>query len=133
MEFLRKDKLSKANWKLIVTKSNRRTARVNDYTKLKVSGSVKSPKFIFLGINFSDHSVNKSLTHNCKHEISKCPLLTCPVKIKAKGLMIKSNGLLFEVKNKNTRRRSGVFIVNFEYIYHVVLLIFSVFEYVITA
>ena len=76
MEFLRKGKLSKTNRKLIVTKSNRRTAR--DYTKLKVSGLVKSPIFCCLGINFSDHLFNKSLTYNYKHEISKCPLLTCP-------------------------------------------------------
>ena len=38
---------------------------------------------------------------------------------------------MFKVKNRNTKRRSGVFLVNFEYIWHVILLIFSDFENVI--
>ena len=38
---------------------------------------------------------------------------------------------MFKVKNRNTKRRSGVFLVNFEYIWHVILLIFLDFEHVI--
>ena len=55
MEFPRKDKLSKRNRKLTFMNSNRQTARVNDCAKLKASGSVESPKFISLDMNFSDN------------------------------------------------------------------------------
>ena len=38
---------------------------------------------------------------------------------------------MFKVKNRNTKRRSGVFLVNFKHIWHVILLIFLDFEHVI--
>ena len=34
---------------------------------------------------------------------------------------------MFKVTNKSTRHRSGVFMVNFEYIWHVVVVVFFVF------
>ena len=37
---------------------------------------------------------------------------------------------MFQVKNKSTRGHSGAFIVNFEYVWHVVQLFFADFEHI---